>query len=85
MQVPYCNSSKIQKENNIQSISKGLARHHKNTLQIQRSRNNRRAYDARPCTSTAQHTTKNEYSEFYGIPERKKCFDDVRQTRKLKV
>ena len=70
MQVPYSNCSKIKKEDNIQSIPKGLARNYKNTLQIQRCRNNRRAYDARPCTSTAQHTTKNEHSEFYGIPER---------------
>ena len=77
MQVPYSNCSKIQKENNIQSISKGFARHHKNTLQIQRCRNNRRAYDARSYTSTAQHTTKNEHSKFYWIPERQKCIDDV--------
>ena len=78
MQVPYSNCSKIQKENNLQAISKGLARHYKNALQIQRSRNNRRTYDARPCAFTAQHTTKNEHSEFYGIPEREKRFDDVR-------
>ena len=77
MQVPYSNCSKIQKENNIQSISKGLARNYKNTLQIQRCRNNRRAYDARSRTSFAEHTTQNEHSEFYGIPERQKCFNDV--------
>ena len=70
MQVPYSNCSKIQKENNIQSIPKRLARNHKNTMQIQRCRNNRRAYDARPRTSTGQHTAQNERIEFYGIPER---------------
>ena len=78
MQVPYSNCSKIQKENNLQAISKGFARHYKNALQIQRSRNNRRTYDARPCTSIAEHTTENERSEFYGILKRKKCIDDVR-------
>ena len=78
MQVPYSNCSKIQKENNLQAISKGLARDYKNALQIQRSRNNRRTYDARPCAFTAQHTTENERSKFYGILKRKKCIDDVR-------
>ena len=78
MQVPYSNRSKIQKKNNIQSISKRFAGHYKNTLQIQRRRNNRGAYDARPCTSTAQYTAQNEHSEFYGIPKRQKCIDDVR-------
>ncbi len=77
MQVPYSNCTKIQKENNIQPIPKGLARNHKNTLQIQRCRNNRRAYDARPRTSFAEHTTQNERSEFYGILKRKKCINDV--------
>ena len=78
MQVSYSNCSKIQKEDNIQSIPKGLARNYKNTLQIQRCRNNRRAYDARPRTSTTQYTAQNEHSEFYGILERQKCIDDVR-------
>lgn len=77
MQVPYSDCSKIPKENNIQSIPKGLARNYKNTLQIQRCRNNRRAYDARPCTSFVEHTAQNECSKFYGILKRKKCIDDV--------
>lgn len=78
MQVPYSNCSKIQEKNNIQSIPKGLAGYYKNPLQIQGSRNNRRAYDAGPCTPTAQYITQNERSEFYGILERQKRFDDVR-------
>ena len=77
MQVPYSNCTKIKKENNIQPIPKGLARNHKNTLQIQRCRNNRRAYDARSCTSFVKYPAQNEHIKFYGIFKRKKCIDDV--------
>ena len=78
MQVPYSNCSKIQEKNNIQSISKGFARHNKNTLQIQRCRNNRRAFNARSYTYAGKHTAKDKRVEFYGVLKRKKCTNDIR-------
>ena len=77
MQVPYSNCSKIQKENNIQSIPKGLARNYKNTLQIQRCRNNRRAFNARSYTYAGKHSAKDKRVEFYGVLKREKQLDDI--------
>lgn len=70
MQVAYSNCPEIQEKNNIQLIPKRLARNHKNIMQIQRCRNNRRTYDARTCASFVEYTIQNEHSEFYGILER---------------
>ena len=58
VQVSHSVHTKIQKESNIWTVQSGPARNNKNTMQIQRSRNTRRAYDAGSCTSTIKYTTK---------------------------
>ena len=77
MQVPYSNSAKISQENNIKPNPERFAGDYKNAVQIQRSRDNRGTYDARPCAHTFKYTAKNERIKFYGISERQKCTDDV--------
>ena len=67
MQVPYSDGTQIQKKGNIQSAEKRFAGNHKNIMQIQRSRNNRRSYDAGPRSFITEYSTENKCIKFYGI------------------
>ena len=76
VQISHSHRTKVQTKSNIQTVPKGFAGDNTNTLQIQRRRNHRRTYDARPCTSAFKYTTKNKCVKFYGILEREISIDD---------
>lgn len=77
VQIPHSHRTEVQTKSNLQSIQKGFAGDNTNALQIQRSRNYRRTYDAGPCALTSKYTTENKCVKFYGILERQNCTDDV--------
>ena len=52
---------------------------------MERSRDNRRSHDAGSRAFIGEHTAKDKYIIVYGISQRKKCDDDFRKARKLKI
>lgn len=66
VQISHSHRTKVQTKSNIQSIQKRFAGDNTDTLQIQRRRNHRRAYDAGPCALTSKYTTKTSVSSFMG-------------------
>ena len=52
---------------------------------MERGRNHRRTHDAGSCTSLGRRATKVQHLAVYGVFEREKCDDDLRETRQLKI
>ena len=67
MKISYHNCFKIAQKNNIQSKQEGFAENYKDTVQMQRGRNNRGVYDSSAYTFIMEYTTKSKHIEFYGI------------------
>ena len=54
-------------------------------MQVQGTRDHRRAHDARSRASAIKYTTENECVKFHGILKREECVADFRQACKFKV
>ena len=52
---------------------------------MERDRNHRRTYDARPYPSTFKYPAKVQHIANHGVSQREECNDDFRKARKPKI
>ena len=85
VQIPYRVHPQVSKKSDIWTIPGRSQGNHTESLPIQRHRDYRRPYDAGSRSLVVKYTTKVQCFGNHGVPQRKECTDDLRQTRKPEV
>ena len=85
VQVSCSIHAKVSKEDRLLGDAGRYPGHHPRSVQVERSRDHRREGDAGSYPSAAVDTAKVFGIQFYGIPEREECNDDLRAARKFEV
>ena len=77
--------TKVSEEDRLLGDARGHPRHHSGPVQVERSSDHRGEGDAGSYPSAAVDTAEVFGIQFYGIPEREECNDDLRAARKFEV
>ena len=80
VQVSHSIYTQIREKSNILQGEGRFTENHKRPVQVERSRDIGRAYDAGPHTSTAVNTAEDKSFRFHGVSQREECNDDFRYT-----
>ena len=85
VQIPHRVHPQVSKKSDIWTIPGRSQGNHTESLPIQGHRDYRRPYDAGSRSLVVKYTTKVQCIGNHGVPQRKECTDDLRQTRKPEV
>lgn len=85
VQVSCSIHAKVSKEDRLLGEARGYPRHHPGSVQVERSSDHRGEGDAGSYTAAAVDPAEVFGVEFYGIPEKEECNDDLRAARKFEV